>query len=194
MIRLQTRSSARKRRSYLQIVSAWRGVTDAVLLDLLRSVQFSSVQFSSCVTATYDACGHLAWNLLGVVFFLRSLYSKFSSSFVRYACTRLMNPPQLQAYDNTTYCACTNCMGRPRWHHYHRPRRLSAGMHSGCWPFLCAARSLCLVTVAGGQWHRTDPSTRESSAGTSAADLFTLAGHRVVYSVPECLGVYSNTV
>ena len=65
-------------------------------LVLLRSVQFSSAQFSSAqpfwsiyalgfdipVTATLDARGYLAWTLLGNFIFLRSLYSKFSSATV----------------------------------------------------------------------------------------------------------------
>ena len=65
---------------------------------------FSSVQFSSVVIATYDARGYLVWHtipldfighyflcsiiiqssvstLLGIIFFLRSLYSKFSSVY-----------------------------------------------------------------------------------------------------------------
>ena len=40
-------------------------------------VQFSSVQFSS----VNDARGYLAWTLLDIIFFLRSLYSKNSVQF-----------------------------------------------------------------------------------------------------------------
>ena len=60
------------------------------------SVQFSSVfQFSFSgsiyafwfdilVMATFDARGHLGWTSLGIIFFLRSLHSKFSSGPVMF--------------------------------------------------------------------------------------------------------------
>ena len=66
----------------------------------LLADQFSSVQIP--VTATHDACGHLAWTLLGIIFFLRSLHSKFSSQCLPSdivpirSWTRTLRPPGIR--------------------------------------------------------------------------------------------------
>ena len=49
-------------------------LNSVALLVPLRSVQFSSVAL--------DARGCLAWTSLGIILFLRSLYSKFSCTWV----------------------------------------------------------------------------------------------------------------
>ena len=58
-------------------------VNNVALLVPPRSVQFSSLSSPTflehrCTCVTLDARGCLAWNSLGIILFLRSLYSKFT--------------------------------------------------------------------------------------------------------------------
>ena len=70
----------------MNIIAPTRLADDKASLDPLRSVQFSSV--------TLDARGCLAWTSLGIISFLRSLYSKFSSvqfsSLAQHSGTRVL--------------------------------------------------------------------------------------------------------
>ena len=57
-----------------------RSFTQAVICNVLLSYTFNvqSFWFDISAIATYDARGYLVWTLLGISFFLRSLYSKCS--------------------------------------------------------------------------------------------------------------------